>query len=828
MIYLSKQIFMICNAHLDPVWQWQWEEGAAEAVSTFRVAADFCEQYDGFVFNHNEAVLYRWVEEYEPELFQRIKALVQKGKWHIMGGWYVQPDCNIPSGEGFVRQILAGHKYFQDKFGVIPRVAINFDPFGHSRGLVQILARSGYKGYMFCRPNGDVPGFPADLFIWKGFDGSEIMGQRMPQMYASGLGGAPDKVKGAIASCPENDFAPCLWGMGDHGGGPSRIDIEALDKLASELAPEVIIKHSTPDEFFSQVEKSGKKLPEFCGELNPWAVGCYTSQISVKMRYRQMENQLFSTERMCAAACAAGIMEYPKSELEEAQRDMLFCQFHDILPGSSIQPGEQDALRTLDHGLELLSRLRARAFFAFAAGQKKAQADEIPIMIYNPHPYEVEGDFECEMMLWGASFDQTFSAPQVYKDGQALPTQCEKEASNINLDWRKKVVFHAVLAPMQLNRFDCKYTRLERRPEIIAQDDHSHFYLNGKGIEIKINKNTGYIDSWISDGRQYLKAPISLDVISDSADPWEMSVNSINSVIGSFSLLSPGQSAELSGTDALLQAVRIIEDGPARTVAEAVLGYGRSGAVIHYIVSKRDGSVKIKLRLQWAETQRMAKLRIPAAIPDARCFGQTAYGLQELPVNGRENVSQKYILLEGGNAALAAVNNGIYGSCVQDGVLSLSLVRSAAYCAHPISGPVIPQDRFSPHMDIGERLYEFELRFGAPAEITADAPRMADVFNERPFALSFFPSGTDVQAHECALSVSGDKIQVPVYKQAEDGKGYILRLFNPFAKACGADIRSPLLEKGLSVSLAPYEIKTLRIYNGISEETDINENPLNK
>ena len=216
---MNKQVFMICNAHLDPVWQWEWEEGAAEAISTFRVAADFCEEYEGFVFNHNEALLYRWVEEYEPVLFERIRELVKKGRWHIMGGWYLQPDCNIPSGESFVRQILEGHKYFMEKFGVTPQAANNFDAFGHSRGLVQILAKSGYKGYIFCRPTGEVRGLPADLFVWKGFDGSKVMAQRMPMMYSSGRGGAVDKVKGTVGAYPDSEFIPCLWGMGDHGGG---------------------------------------------------------------------------------------------------------------------------------------------------------------------------------------------------------------------------------------------------------------------------------------------------------------------------------------------------------------------------------------------------------------------------------------------------------------------------------------------------------------------------------------------------------------------------------------------------------------------------------
>ena len=139
-----RNVHLVCNAHIDPVWLWEWEEGAATAISTFRVAADLCEKFDDFVFNHNEAILYQWVEEYEPALFKRIQDLVARGKWHIMGGWYLQPDCNLPSGESFVRQIILGRNYFEDKFNVRPSTAINFDPFGHSRGLVQIMAKAGY------------------------------------------------------------------------------------------------------------------------------------------------------------------------------------------------------------------------------------------------------------------------------------------------------------------------------------------------------------------------------------------------------------------------------------------------------------------------------------------------------------------------------------------------------------------------------------------------------------------------------------------------------------------------------------------------------------
>ena len=120
----AKNLFLICNAHIDPVWLWNWEEGLAESLSTFRMAARFCEEFSGFVFCHNESLLYEWVEEHDPDLFQKIKQLVAARKWHVMGGWYLQPDCNLPAGESLVRQILVGKSYFQDRFQVEPSIAV--------------------------------------------------------------------------------------------------------------------------------------------------------------------------------------------------------------------------------------------------------------------------------------------------------------------------------------------------------------------------------------------------------------------------------------------------------------------------------------------------------------------------------------------------------------------------------------------------------------------------------------------------------------------------------------------------------------------------------
>ena len=134
-----KKLHLLCNAHLDPVWLWTKNEGIAEAISTFRVAADFCDEYDGFVFNHNEALLYEWVENYEPELFERIKGLVKEGKWVIMGGWYLQSDCVMTSGESLLSQIELGREYFREKFGVDVTTGYCVDSFGHAAGLPKTM-----------------------------------------------------------------------------------------------------------------------------------------------------------------------------------------------------------------------------------------------------------------------------------------------------------------------------------------------------------------------------------------------------------------------------------------------------------------------------------------------------------------------------------------------------------------------------------------------------------------------------------------------------------------------------------------------------------------
>lgn len=288
----KKTLHLVCNAHLDPVWLWNREDGIAAAVSTFRAAVELCEQFDELIFCHNESLLYQWIETLEPDLFKKIRRLVRAGKWHIMGGWYLQPDCNMPSGESLVRQILLGRRYFKEKFDREPTTAVNFDTFGHSRGLVQILAKSGFKSYLFMRPHASLCPLPEDQFRWIGFEGSEVVATRVKE-YNSNLGNAHLKIRKWLEENADIECGIVLWGVGNHGGGPSRIDLKRIRQIISET-DHCEIRHSTPERYFEELCDARPDLPVYEGSLNHILTGCYTSMIRIKQKHRQLENGLRS------------------------------------------------------------------------------------------------------------------------------------------------------------------------------------------------------------------------------------------------------------------------------------------------------------------------------------------------------------------------------------------------------------------------------------------------------------------------------------------------------------------------------------------------------
>ena len=328
------------------------------------------------------------------------------------------------------------------------------------------------------------------------------------------------------------------------------------------------------------------------------------------------------------------------------------------------------------------------------------------------------------------------------------------------------------------------------------------------------------------DGVAYLKpGAFRLEVIQDDGDPWGMLVTAFPKKCGCFRVMSPAASGAFSGTDGPLDGVRVIEDGAVRTVVEAVLQYRHSRAVVQYVLSKLRPYVDVRVRLQWMEIQQMVKLRLPPAGKLTECIGQEAFGEESLPLTGRENVSGSYLMAVSGDRCVGLINNGVHGSSVQNGALGVTLIRSPAYCAHPIADrPLLPQDRFTPHADQGERLYEFRLLGGETAAVRRELPRLAENFSQPPMLLSFFPAvvkETAAAPSAPLLRLTGDPVTVSALKQARDGKGFILRLFNASPAPAQATLHIGCPEKAVPNSFTPYEAKTLHL----SEDT-VRERPM--
>lgn len=795
-----KKIHLLCNAHLDPVWLWRWNEGVAEAISTFRVAADFCEQYDGFVFNHNEAVLYEWVEEHEPALFERIKKLVSQGKWKIFGGWYLQPDCNMISGESVISQIKLGNDYFMEKFGVKPTTAMNVDPFGHSRGLVQILKLCGYDSYVFMRPQ-----IFRDNFLWEGFDGSIILAHGIARQGGYGnsrFGGAPDKIRSFIAREKDNvDIALVLWGVGNHGGGPSRMDLEGINEIMKEYDFEIV--HSNAEDYIKEVDRDG--LPVVSAPIGPCFPGCFSSMVRIKQANRRVENAIALTEKAMNYASIATGVQFDWEKLIEAKKALAFCQFHDILPGTMIKKGEDDSLRYLSYAEEILDKLYTKSFFKLCEGQKKAENGTIPIMVFNPHPYEIESEFECGFMLGGQNWNHDeFTYGTVYdENGNALPTQNEQPDASFELDWIKKVAFRGKLKPSSITRFDCKL-KVEARDDSDKNAEYGDsIVVNGKDMTVCISRNTGLVEKFEVAGKNYIKNGGKIEVMADDEDPWSLHGVAFNDKVGEFILMSDEKANIYAGyPDDKYPAVRVIEDGEVRTKVQAFFEYNRSVAVVEYIIPKHDTYLDINIKLISNEANKMLKYRIDSCI-SGKAYGETAFGYQEMFGEEKENVFQKWCGIRNDKEQLYVINNGTYAGSFTDSSIRLTLLRTPVYSAHPIDDyPVAPHDRNHDHIDIGERSFSYR--------VTTDKniARQAQEFSEAPRALSFFPSGSGEEKCEAVRIDNSDVIMSSFAKQ--DGK-YVLTLHNFSEKENDAVIELPSMGKKLELHFGKFELKRAEI-----------------
>ena len=796
-----KEIHLICNAHIDPIWQWDWQEGVSAMLSTFRSAVNLAREYD-YIFCHNEVTVYKYVEEYAPELFDEIKELVKEGKWHIMGGWYLQPDCNMPSGETFVRQINEGKRYFNEKFGKEPTTAINFDPFGHSVGLVQIIKKCGQDSYIFMRPYKSELTLPAEQFIWRGLDGSEIKANRASS-YATALGRSREIIEERAANQKE-DVVCVLWGVGNHGGGPSRKDLGDIKELMETSADKYI--HSTPEAFFERANPTAV----FDKSLRISMPGCYTSMTRVKKKHAQLENEIYYTEAMLTVALSRGLLgKYPEEELHAIVEDLLNAEFHDVLPGTSIQCGEENGIKLLDHGLLEIERLKTRAFYALASTEHPAGEGEFPILVYNPNVYSLKTNVECEFMLADQNWETDIHSKIKLVDecGNEVKCQLVKEESNLNLDWRKRIIFEAELKPLAITRYS---VYVDFGKSELSEREDAFVFDNGRKC-VEIDKNTGLLKKYSLDGTDYLENACLPVMFSDNPDPWAM---------GKGQLLRVGEgeeafmlSKEPAGVFAGMKSVQVIENGDIYLGIEAFFEKDSTRARIGYKIYKNTDYIDVDVSVYLGDVDKFVKLKLPISVK-GELIGQCAFGTEKMFTDARENVSQRFIALDTGDKCLTVLNNCSYGSHFENNSLYLSLVRGVTYCAHPIEKrPIIPTDRFTKKIDQGETSYSFRIGVYKREHLE----RAALEFSRPPYALNVFPANSSVkQSNGFAVSLSDDSVTLVTMKKADSRDALIFRLINNTEHDRKTEFSAG--DATIALDFGKYEVKTVIYENGSLSE----------
>ncbi|HEY3418505.1 MAG TPA: glycoside hydrolase family 38 C-terminal domain-containing protein [Armatimonadota bacterium] len=358
-------IHCVGHAHIDMNWMWNWPETVATVNDTFTTVDRLMDEFPDFRFSQSQASVYYILNEYLPELAARVKQRVREGRWEITASQWVEGDKNLASGEIICRHLLYTRRFFKEEYGLpYDAVTIDWEPdtFGHPHSLPGLLTHGGVKRYYFHRGREKTPW----LFWWQGQDGSRLLA------FDDWVRAYNGQINPAIAN-PLFDFEQgtglkdllFVYGVGDHGGGPTRRDLVAIEKMmAWPIFPRV--KFSTTDEFFAIAERQAKELPVLDAEMNFIVEGCYTSQSNVKNANRKSENALVEAECYALLGRSLAGQPYPTEALATGWRHAMFNQFHDILPGSGVHATYEHAQGLFQEIMAQTSMVKTRALRAIA------------------------------------------------------------------------------------------------------------------------------------------------------------------------------------------------------------------------------------------------------------------------------------------------------------------------------------------------------------------------------------------------------------------------------------------------------------------------------
>jgi alpha-mannosidase len=713
MIEHTPTIHLIGNAHLDPVWLWDWREGMTEALTTTRTILDLMDERPELTFVRGEASFYDHIERHDPETFRRIEAQVAAGRWDVVGGTWVQPDENLTSTGTLLAEFERGQEYMRSRFGRPVQVGWSPDCYGHSAGLPNILSACGIEYFAFRRPGLDYLELPLPAFYWRASGGATVLAYRLTSGW---YGCERDEIQRRLDSIlalqhkTGLENVACLYGLGDHGGGPTRRHLDDIREWTA-MHPEVRVLHSGLHAFFRALSQESRRggtarLPIFTGELNFRLRGTYVSHARVKRAYRQAESGLEMAERVDAAVGAS--LRLPPADLSEARDSVLFNAFHDIITGSSTERVMDDQAAWLGgsiHGSQraLLSSMTSLALRVdtSVAPPDGDQPATVPLLVVNAHPHAYKGYLELESLLdyrpLFAYRGRATEVPLSVRDpsGRALPFQLVTPEHRYDLEhpWRMRALVSVDLPPLGWAVYQAGLEEGSRRRRVTT----SVRARGSDGIENETwrvrAREKGEGVELFQNGKRVLGGR-GLSCIT-VADIWG-SEGGMNEEHDSVFLDRVLTTWKITG-------VRVLESGPFRAALWVRFSGGSSRLELTFRLTHSRPAVDVDARLLWNERSARLKMVLPAG--ETAQFEVPGGSIWRGPLG--EVPGQRWVRVRGKRGQLGFASDQLYGFDCAHGALRVSVVRATRYGTDASEGP--RESPWHPVGDAGELKFRFLL-----------------------------------------------------------------------------------------------------------------------
>jgi alpha-mannosidase len=821
------KIHAVGNSHIDMAWLWPWTETVEVVRNTFQSVLDLMREYPDFKFTMSSARTYEWIEEKYPDMFREIEQRVKEGRWEVVGGMWVEPDLNMPDGESLTRQILIGKGYFQSRFGVDVKIGWNPDSFGYNWQLPQIYKKSGMDYFVTQKLfwAHEFTTFPYKMFWWQAPDGSRLL-TYFPHDYAGGIDGpalgkdlsiwAPSIYGPKLNDTPEIMH---LYGVGDHGGGPTR---QMLDNANVLMSPNTVypkFEFGTATDFFRDLESKLPTLnvPTWNGELYfQYHRGVFTTQAETKRRIRRNEEIMLNAEKFASLALLDG-RYYPQQEMNDAWKSLLFDDFHDIFPGSGIGVNYLEARRNLEDVSRAGNEI-TRDSLAETASHINTQGPGEPVLVFNPLSWPRTEVVEVEVQLPGPA------QHIIVTDARGKPAASQL----LKIDPQTHRARLLILAHTPALGYNTYFVHGETK-ELAAQSslEASATGLENEFLRATIDPRTGCITSLFDKrSNQEALAPSETDTggpkdrvcgnllqtFVDKPKQWDAW-----NIDADFEK----QHWDISRAD----EVRLMESGPLRAVVRIRSHFQNSSFTQDLTLYRSASRLDVNTQVEWHEKHILLKAAFPLSAHSDKATYEIPYGTVDRPTTRNTPAEQaqfevpaiRWADISDSQHGFSLLNDCKYGYDAKGNVLRLSLLRS----------PEWPD----PHADEGHHEFTYSLYPHAGTWREALTVRQGYELNYKLLAMQTGKHDGLLPAEHSFVNLQPENVVLTAMKKSEDGSDLILRFYEWAGKDTEVKIQLPpsaqsakdadLMERPIAdlkleggvanVHAKPYEIKTVRV-----------------